>query len=321
MSTAVLPAPVVEVAGLRKVYRGRGRLGLPGGGRRPALDGLDLVVGAGGVHGFLGPNGSGKTATLRILLGLVRADAGSVRLLGRPVPEELASTAPAVGSLIEAPQFFPSFSGRRNLELLAGVGALPDDRVDRVLEQVGLGGRARDRFRTYSLGMKQRLGIAAALLKSPRLLVLDEPTNGLDPAGIREVRELLRGLGRSGVTVLLSSHLLSEVQQVCDAVTIVARGRAVRSGWVREVLAGGASGGNLRVRVEDAVRATEVLRRAGYAVSADGDALLVGGVTDPAEVTRALGTAELWLRELVPDTADLEDVFLALTDPDPVPPR
>jgi len=307
-------APVVEVAGLRKAYRGRSRLGLPAGPRRLALDGLDLVVGSGGVHGFLGPNGSGKTTTLRVVLGLVHADAGSVHLLGREVPGQLAEATGSVGALVEAPQFFPAFSGRRNLSLLAGVAGLPTSRVDAVLEQVGLADRSKDRVKAYSLGMKQRLGIAAALLKKPELLMLDEPTNGLDPAGIREVRGLLRELGRSGVTVLLSSHLLSEVQQVCDAVTIVARGRTVRSGSVRDVLASSADAARLRVRVDDVPAAAEVLRRGGLAVTESPDSLLVGPVTDPAEVTRLLGGSGLWLRELRPESADLEEVFLALTE-------
>ena len=313
--TAEAGKPVVEVTGLRKAYRGRGRLGLTLGPQRPALDGLDLVVGARGVHGFLGPNGSGKTTTLRVVLGLVHADAGSVRLLGHEVPGQLAAATGSVGALIEAPQFFPAFSGRRNLSLLAGVAGLPASRVDEVLEQVGLTGRAGDRVRAYSLGMKQRLGIAAALLKKPQLLVLDEPTNGLDPAGIREVRELLRSLGRSGVTVLLSSHLLAEVQHVCDEVTIVARGRAVRSGSVREVLASSAGASRLRVRLDDQAGAAMVLRRAGMVVLEEPDSLLVGPVADAAEVTRLLAQSGLWLRELRPEAADLEDVFLALTEP------
>lgn len=311
--------PVVEGRGLRKSYRGKGRYGVRAGGRRPALDGLDLVVGAGGVHGFLGPNGSGKTTTLRVLLGLVRADAGIVRLLGREVPGQLSAVTGKVGALIEAPQFFPAYSGQRNLSLLAGVAGLPGSRVDAVLEQVGLAGRSRDPVKAYSLGMKQRLGIAAALLKQPQLLMLDEPTNGLDPAGIREVRGLLRDLGRSGVTVLLSSHLLSEVQQVCDAVTIVAHGRTVRTGSVREVLAAGTSAARLRVRVDDVPAAAQVLRAARLDVTEEADSLLVGPVGDPAEVTRLLGQSGLWLRELRTDAADLEDVFLELTEPASAP--
>jgi ABC-type multidrug transport system ATPase subunit len=310
--------PVVEVRGLRKAYRARGWRGLrPGGLSRPALAGLDLVVPAGGVHGFLGPNGSGKTTTLRILLGLVGADAGAVRLFGAPVPGALPEVLPRVGALIESPQLFPMFSGRRNLSLLAGVAGLPASRVEEVLGQVGLAGRADDRVRTYSLGMRQRLAVGAALLKQPRLLVLDEPSNGLDPAGIREVRELLRGLAAGGTTVLLSSHLLAEVQQVCDSVTIVAQGRTVAAGAVGEVLRGtGAPGrpaAQLRVGLTDLVAGARVLAQAGLTVAPSGRHLLVSGADDPAQVSRLLGRQGLWVRELVEETADLEEVFLSLT--------
>lgn len=175
-----MDTPVIEVGGLSKSFHGPQ-------GRRTALDGLDMEVPPGGVHGFLGPNGSGKTTTIRMLLGLVRADAGELRLLGRRVPHDLPRVARRVGSVVESPQFFPAFSGRRNLELLAQVGDVPAVRVDEVLETVGLHHRAGDRYKGYSLGMKQRLAIAATLLKRPDLLILDEPTNGLDPAGIRDV--------------------------------------------------------------------------------------------------------------------------------------
>ena len=180
------------------------------------------------MHGFQGPNGSGKTTTIRVLLGLVSADAGEVRLLDRAVPGELPGVIASVGALVETPLFFPGFSGRVNLQLLAEVGGLPRAPVEECLELVELRDRAGDLFRGYSLGMKQRLGMAAALLKSPRLLVLDEPSNGLDPAGIRDVRELIRRLGADGrTTVLLSSHLLAEIEQVCDSVSILARA----GGW------------------------------------------------------------------------------------------
>ncbi|MBC8091192.1 MAG: ATP-binding cassette domain-containing protein, partial [Pseudonocardia sp.] len=223
-------APAVEVLGLRKTYRGRRR--------QVALDGLDLVAGPGEIHGFLGPNGSGKTTTIRALLGLVRADSGEMRLLGQPVPAQLPRVIGRTGVVVEGGLFFPHFSGRRNLRLLATAGGVRRRRVDEVLEQVGLRERGKDRVRKYSLGMRQRLAIGAALLGNPSLLVLDEPNNGLDPAGIREVRDLLRRVAGEGTTVLLSSHVLTEVQQLCDAVTIVARGRTVASGPVRSVLAG-----------------------------------------------------------------------------------
>jgi ABC-2 type transport system ATP-binding protein len=298
---------VIEVTGAHKAYRRR---------RKPperALDGLDLSVATGGVHGFLGPNGSGKTTTIRALLGLISADSGEMRLLGRPVPGALPEVIGDVGALVETPLFFPSFTGRLNLRLLAETAGVPRQRVEECLELVDLRDRADDRFKGYSLGMKQRLGIAAALLKEPRLLILDEPSNGLDPAGIREVRELIQRLGRERrTTVFLSSHLLAEVQQVCDDVTILARGRCVASGPVREVLAGKATG-DVRLRVHDPVGAKTVLDAAGFSVTGMGDAWRVHGVGDPATVTRALADRGHYLTELSPIEADLESVFLDLT--------
>jgi ABC-2 type transport system ATP-binding protein len=297
---------VIEVAGARKTYR---RF------RRPpqnAVDGLDLSVGEGGVHGFLGPNGSGKTTTIRLLLGLVRADQGSFQLLGRPVPEALPDVVNEVGALVETPLFFPTFSGRLNLELLARVAGLPRSRVDEALEIVELTDRADDRVKGYSLGMRQRLGIAAALMKRPRLLILDEPSNGLDPAGIREVRELIRSLGTSGVTVFLSSHLLGEVEQVCDTVDILVRGKRIASGTVKEVLATRATG-EVRVVTADLPLAAETLRAAGHAVTEAGDHLVVANVPDPSVLSRDLARKKQYVSELVPLTANLESVFLELT--------
>ena len=302
---------VIEVAGAHKTYRRW---------RKPpekALDGLDLTVATGGVHGFLGPNGSGKTTTIRMLLGLVSADAGQLRVLGRPVPAALPGVIGSVGALVETPLFFPNFSGRLNLRLLAETAGVPRSRVEECLDLVDLRDRADDRFKGYSLGMKQRLGIAAALLKRPRLLILDEPSNGLDPAGIREVRELVRRLGSDGhTTVFLSSHLLAEVQQVCDDVTILARGRCVASGPVREVLAGGTTG-DLRLRVPDPTGAKAVLEAAGFSVTSMGDAWRVHAVDDPSRVTRALAEQRHYLSELSPIAADLETVFLELTQEQP----
>jgi ABC-2 type transport system ATP-binding protein len=298
---------VIEVRGAHKTYR---RLRKP---PERALNGLDLEVPPGGVHGFLGPNGSGKTTTIRMLLGLIRADAGELRLLGRPVPQDLPQVIGDVGALVETPLFFPSFSGRLNLRLLAETAGVSRSRVEECLETVGLRDRADDRFRGYSLGMKQRLGIAAALLKRPRLLVLDEPSNGLDPAGIREVRELIRQLGADGrTTVFLSSHQLAEVQQVGDRVAILARGRCVAAGPVSEVLAGQATG-DVRLRVGDPAQARAVLEAAGYRLSSLGDAWAVHGVTDPAHVTRTLAEAGHYLTELTPIAADLESAFLEIT--------
>src|SRR5688572_16226696 len=246
--------PAVQMTGVSKTYRRRG------GQPHKAIDKLDLLVESGGVHGFLGPNGSGKTTTIRVLLGLVASDGdGQIRLLDQPVPEGLPSVIGGVGALVETPLFFPGFSGRLNLRLLAESAGVPRTRVEECLALVDLTERADDRFKGYSLGMKQRLGIAAALLKAPRLLILDEPSNGLDPAGIRDVRELIKRLGRDGhTTVLLSSHLLAEIQQVCDHVSILARGRCVATGPVSEVLAARGSG-DVLVHIGDTAAAAAVL--------------------------------------------------------------
>lgn len=298
---------VIEVSAVEKTYR---RFRKP---PERALNGLDLVVEGGGVHGFLGPNGSGKTTTIRALLGLVRADSGRLRLLGRPVPAALPSVLPQVGALVETPLFFPTFSGRKSLRLLATTAGVSRRRVEECLDLVDLRDRADDLFKGYSLGMKQRLGIAAALLKAPRLLILDEPSNGLDPAGIREVRELIQRLGAdTRTTVFLSSHLLGEVQQVCDQVSILARGRCVAAGPVDQVLAGRATG-ELRVKAPDLAAARELLERAGATVSVAEDALNVQGFADPSELTRLLAGHGHYVSELAPVAADLETVFLELT--------
>ncbi|WP_158883157.1 ABC transporter ATP-binding protein [Amycolatopsis anabasis] len=200
-------------------------------GTRAAVDGVSLRVTGGQVFGLLGPNGAGKTTLLRMLLGLVRPTTGKVAVFGEPPPRTLAR----VGALIEGPGMYPYLSGRDNLRVLARQAGAPVAKVDEVLDRVGLSARARDRTREYSLGMKQRLGVAASLLKNPDLLVLDEPTNGLDPQGVLDMRDLVRRLGEDGHTVLLSSHLLAEVEEVCDRVAVLARGRIVREGTVGEL--------------------------------------------------------------------------------------
>src|SRR5215218_8841596 len=216
-------------------------------GSRVALDGLDLRVPEGVVYGFLGPNGAGKTTTMRILTGLVRADAGQVELLGRPFGRRDRRRLFDVGALIESPAFYPFLSGRENLRALAATGApVPAARIDELLTLVNLRDRAGDRVSGYSLGMKQRLGIAAALLSDPRLLLLDEPANGLDPAGIVGMRDTLRALAAAGKTVFVSSHILSEVQQLVDVVGIIARGRLVREGPVETLLR---EEGSIRIQV------------------------------------------------------------------------
>ncbi len=298
---------VIEIEGLRKEYRTlRGR-------RTLAVDRLDLSIPEGGVFGLLGPNGAGKTTTIRCLLGLARPSSGRCRLLGAEVPRGLAPVIRRVGSIVETPALYPRFSGRRNLELLARVDGIGRARVGEVLEQVGLAERAPDQVKAYSLGMRQRLGIAAALLKDPEVLILDEPANGLDPAGIVEVRELLRRLGREGRTVVVSSHILSEVQHTADRVAILARGRCVTTGPVAEILSAGRAAG-LLVRVDDPAAAITALAEAGIeAVANDGVLRVAMAPAEGARLTRVLADRGLYLSELRPDEADLETVFLELT--------
>ena len=304
---------VLEIAGLQKTYRSRK-------GVRKALDGFDMVVEAGQVHGFLGPNGSGKTTTLRTLLGLITPNGGRMAVLGREVPEHLSEVAGQVGAIVESPQFFGNFTARDTLSLLADAGGVRRERVEEVLELVGLRDRAKERVKTYSLGMKQRLAVASALLKQPRLLILDEPANGLDPGGIREMRTLMRNLAESGMTVVLSSHILGEIQLICDEVTIIASGRRVAAGSVASVLASQASGG-VRVRLEAGVdmrTAVETLRHNGAQVTVEHDHFTVGNAGNPAQITRILAQREIYVSELTPVSADLESVFLQLTGTAPI---
>jgi ABC-2 type transport system ATP-binding protein len=298
---------VIEVEGLRKEYR---RL------RRPphvAVDGLDLCVPEGGVFGFLGPNGSGKTTTIRCLLGLVRPTSGRAWVLGVPVPTALPKVIGQIGSIVETPAMFPTMTGRRNLSLLGRLDGHGPGAVSAALERVGLAERADDLVKTYSLGMRQRLGLAAALLKDPALLILDEPANGMDPAGIREIRLLLRALAGEGRTVLVSSHQLAEVQLTCDSVAIIDRGRTVAAGSVDDVLRLGGSTG-LLVRVDDPGRAEAVLARAGFDVSAvDGHLRVVAPAAAGAEVTRVLAAEGQWVSELRVEETSLEELFLDIT--------
>jgi ABC-2 type transport system ATP-binding protein len=273
-----------------------------------AVQDLDLVVRAGEVYGFLGPNGAGKTTTLRMLLGLVRPTGGRVLLNGRP-PGDLAG----VGAMIEGPAFYPYLSGRDNLRVLASYAGVDRRRIDVVLDMVDLSERAKHRYATYSLGMKQRLGVAAALLKDPQLLILDEPTNGLDPAGMADMRALIRRLGAAGSTVLISSHLLAEVSQICDRVGIISRGRLIEENTVAELR----GGTGLRIQATPVDHAASWLRLVlgPAAVSVvDGSALDV--TVDPAraaEINESLVKAGVSVSELRPRERDLEQVFLELT--------
>ena len=298
---------VIEIEGLRKEYRRlRGR-------SQVAVDDLDLCVPEGGVFGFLGPNGSGKTTTIRCLLGLVRPTSGRAWVLGAAVPSALSTVIRQVGSIVETPALFPTITGRRNLSLLGRLDGHGPRAVSAVLDRVGLAERADDLVKTYSLGMRQRLGLAAALLKDPALLILDEPANGMDPAGIREIRLLLRELAAEGRTVLVSSHQLAEVQLTCDSVAIIDRGRTVAAGPVDEVLRLRGSTG-LRVRVDDPRRGEAVLSRAGFDVSTvDGHLRVAAPATAGADVTRALAAEGQWVSELRVEETSLEDLFLDIT--------
>ncbi len=296
------PALAIETRDLTKQY-----------GPVKAVDSLSLGVRQGEIYGFLGPNGAGKTTTLRMLLGLIEPTGGEISLMGSAPgsPETLAK----IGSMIETPAFYPFLSGHDNLRMLADYTGAARSRIGEVLEQVDLASRAKDPFRTYSLGMKQRLGVAAALLKDPPLLMLDEPTNGLDPAGMADMRQLIRRLGNDGRTVLLSSHLMTEVEQVCDRVGVIARGRIVAEGTVDD-LRGDA---RLLIRVDqpDAAR-TILIGLPGVAgVEVDQGSLRVTTHRDvdidEARLNRRLVEAGIGVRELRSDRRSLEEIFLTLT--------
>ena len=301
----------IEIEGLRKEYRGRGRT------RVAAIDNLDLVVPTAGVFGFLGPNGSGKTTTIRCVLGLVRPTRGRIRLLDRPVPGELHAAMRHVGAIVETPALFPTITGRENLRLLAAVDRIGDREVEEVLGAVGLDERAGDVVAKYSLGMRQRLALAATLLKDPELLILDEPANGLDPAGIRQVRALMRRLADEGRTVFVSSHILSEIEHTCDRVAILSRGRCVAVGTVREVLASASAGEAMLVKVDDLDAGVATLRRAGLdAERCDGHVRVAIAPTEAERVTRLLANEQQWVTDLRPEERSLEDLFLELTGDD-----
>jgi ABC-2 type transport system ATP-binding protein len=292
--------------GLRKSY-----------GSRLALDGLDLSVPTGVVYGFLGPNGAGKTTTMRLLTGLLHPDAGTIELLGSPFRRGDRRRLFDVGALVESPSFYPYLSGRHNLRVLAAAGArVSDGKVEELLELVGLRERASDKVSRYSLGMKQRLGIAGALLSDPKLLLLDEPANGLDPAGIVAMRETLRRLAGQGKTVFVSSHLLAEVRVLADVVGIIATGRLVREGTLDSLLR---DQGVVRVRVPRAqeAEARSVLERVARtepAPSPEGDPWLAVHVEPnrAGEVNRALAEAGIYASGVESGT-DFELLFLELT--------
>ena len=286
-------------------------------GRLTAVDGVDLDVPAGSVYGFLGPNGSGKTTTIRMLLGLIRPSAGTCELLGNPMPDAVLATLPRVGALVEGPAFQPYLSGRANLHRLDAADRTAEARssvarVDAALDRVGLTAAASKKYRAYSLGMRQRLAIAAALLRPRDLLVLDEPTNGLDPQGTREVRHLVSSLAADGATVLVSSHLLSEVEQLCTHVGVMSRGRLVSQGPLAELRAKARP--VLELTTPDAAAAVGVLSGLGVTASAAGDKVTgdPGGVAPEAAVAALVG-AGVRVRGFTCASPSLEDVFVSLT--------
>ena len=281
-----------------------------------ALDGVTVELPAGGVIGLVGPNGSGKSTLIRTLLGLIRPTSGEATVLGSSIREPRAY-ASRVGVLIESPAFIAALSARANLVSLAQLRGLPGSRVDDVLGEVGLLGRDREPVRRFSLGMKQRLGIAAALLPDPELLILDEPTNGLDPAGIVEIRELLRELGRNGRTVIVSSHLLSELEAICDHLVIIRFGKLVFDGPMSEML--GRTREHVDVAAEheaDTSRLADMLTAAGWRLTPAEDGLRVAAAADrAADLNRLASSAGITLRRLVFAQDSLEQIFLEMTGP------
>ncbi|HLB19116.1 MAG TPA: ABC transporter ATP-binding protein [Gaiellaceae bacterium] len=280
-----------------------------------AVNGVDLTVERGDVFGYLGPNGAGKTTLLRMLLGLIRPTSGSAKLFGRDPLVDGARALDGVAGFVEGPRFYSYLSGRKNLELLAdydGDGAR--SRIDGVLEIVELRDRAKDRVGGYSHGMRQRLGIAASLLRQPRLLLLDEPTTGLDPAGMRDMRDLVRRLAGEGITVLLSSHLLNEVEDLCNRVAIIRKGGIVYDGPLKELLATAATGYRLRASDPERARVVLLSQRGVDGVSlGEGQLRFTADEEAVARAAIALGQARIGITALIPETASLEELFLGLT--------
>jgi ABC-2 type transport system ATP-binding protein len=301
-------APAIVTSGLTKRFRG-GQL---------AVDGLDMLVPRGSVYGFLGPNGSGKTTTIRMLLGLVYPTSGSHELLGTAMPAGVTAVLPRVGSLVEGPAFYPQLSGKANLARIDAAdrtaeARTADARIGTALERVGLLAAARKRYRAYSLGMKQRLAIAASLLQPRELIILDEPTNGLDPQGTREVRALVREIARDGTTVLVSSHLLAEVEQICSHVGVMRTGRLVFQGTLDELRAQGAA--RIEVRTTAAGQAAEIFTKLGLTdvTAGDGTASAQLGSEAPENVCRELVLAGVPVAGLDTPRPSLEDLFVGLT--------
>jgi ABC-2 type transport system ATP-binding protein len=306
-------APAVEARGLVKRY-----------GHVTAVDHVDLTVRAGDVYGYLGPNGAGKTTSLRMLLGLIRPDEGAAKLFGRDPVIDGARALDGVAGFVEEPRFYPYLTGRRNLELVAALdGGDAHERIDDALETVDLADRQHDKVKGYSHGMRQRLGIAGALLRDPQLLLLDEPTTGLDPAGMRDMRALVHRLAGDGMTVLLSSHLMSEVEDLCDRVAIITRGTIIHEGSLEELIA--STAGRYELRTTDDLRAAAIAQQSAgigdVAAAERGLTFSASGETAVAALTLELAQSGIGMHALVPRTATLEELFFRLTEgaPEPAP--
>jgi ABC-2 type transport system ATP-binding protein len=325
VSTAAPPASeqansglAIETVGLTKRF-----------GERTALDGIDLQVPTGCAFGFLGPNGAGKTTIIRTLLGLTPASAGTMQVLGHPVPSERAQALQRVGAIVEEPRFHMHLTGRENLRIVSAVrGPETLERIDPALARVGLSERASDKVKSYSMGMRQRLGVARCLLADPLLLILDEPTNGLDPGGIQEFREMIRAMvEQEGRTVFVSSHLLDEVERTCDAAAIVDRGKIVTQGAIADLAAGGGARHELILSVDDVDRALGVLGASALVAEARRDdegvrVVLAGEPQTAAQVNASLVQAGVGVTRLEPVRHSLEQRFLQITqrlDADLVP--
>jgi ABC-2 type transport system ATP-binding protein len=295
----------VEVRGLTKIY-----------GDLTAVDRVDLTVEHGDVYGFLGPNGAGKTTSLRMLLGLIRRDSGSIRLFGRDPGKDPITALAGIAGFIEEPRMYPYLTGRANLQLLAALDRNGAGRkeIDEVLELVELRDRANDKVAEYSQGMRQRMGLASCLIRRPRLLLLDEPANGVDPGGIRFLRSLLQRLAAEGMTILLSSHLLSEVQEVCNRVAVISEGRIVHEGALADL----ETGGNYLLRATDTARAADALAVLDFVddVVRDHDDLTftLRSNDEMVTLTRALADAGVGIQALAREQTTLEELFFRLTD-------
>ena len=310
--------PAIETHGLTKRF-----------GERIALDGIDLEVPRGVAFGFLGPNGAGKTTIIRTLLGLTQASAGTMQLFGHPVPAERAQALQRVGAIVEEPRFHMHLTGRENLRIVAAVrGPETHARIEPALARVGLAERAGQKVKSYSMGMRQRLGVARCLLSDPLLLILDEPTNGLDPGGIQEFREMIRAMvEQEQRTVFISSHLLDEVEKTCDAAAIVDRGKIVTQGAIAELAAGGGARHELILGVDDPARALDVLQDSALVAEARRDdegvrVVLAGDPQTAAQINAELVRAGIGVTRLEPVRHSLEQRFLQITsrlDADLVP--